>query len=273
MKKEMIIAEKQNELLVLNQYIYIAVFAVLLLGAVLFVWFLINKRKQEEKVWNMRAAFVSQKLENIRNRISPHFIFNVLNREISRPSAEEEERKESLMNLVKLMRRNLELTDRLAVLLRDEIDFVETYINLEAEALQPGFEYKLDISKEIDVNKVEVPAMLLQIPVENAIKHALRMKEGERRLWVSVKLQSDGSYLLTVCDNGGGYRPSSSNRGTGTGMKVITQTIQLLNLYNDSPVVMTVNNVDTLSGEKGCEVRYVIPAGYVYDLKKMRHKI
>lgn len=177
------------------------------------------------------------------------------------------------MNLVKLMRRNLELTDRLAVLLRDEIDFVETYINLEAEALQPGFEYKLDISKEIDVNKVEVPAMLLQIPVENAIKHALRMKEGERRLWVSVKLQSDGSYLLTVCDNGGGYRPSSSNRGTGTGMKVITQTIQLLNLYNDSPVVMTVNNVDTLSGEKGCEVRYVIPAGYVYDLKKMRHKI
>ncbi len=273
MKKEMIIAEKQNELLVLNQYIYIAVFAVLLLGAVLFVWFLINKRKQEEKVWNMRAAFVSQKLENIRNRISPHFIFNVLNREISRPSAEEEERKESLMDLVKLMRRNLELTDRLAVLLRDEIDFVETYINLEAEALQPGFEYKLDISKEIDVNKVEVPAMLLQIPVENAIKHALRMKEGERRLWVSVTLQSDGSFLLTVCDNGGGYRPSSSNRGTGTGMKVITQTIQLLNLYNDSSVVMTVNNVDTLSGEKGCEVRYVIPAGYVYDLKKMRHKI
>ena len=115
-----------------------------------------------------------------------------------------------MMDLVKLMRRNLELTDRLAVLLRDEIDFVETYINWEAEALQPGFEYQLDISKEIDVNKVEVPAMLLQIPVENAIKHALRMKEGERRLWVNVKLQSDGSYLLTVCDNGGGYRPSSS---------------------------------------------------------------
>lgn len=273
MKKEMVISEKQNELLVLNQRVYVAVFIVSLVGGILFVCFLFDKRKQEEKAWNMRVAFASQKLENIRNRISPHFIFNVLNRELSRLNTEGKERESNMMDLVKLMRRNLELTDRLAVVLRDEIDFVETYIHLESETLQPGFEYSLNISEEVDVNRVKVPAMILQIPVENAVKHALCMKGGERRLWVNVGRLADGGYVLTVSDNGGGYKVDSLNRGTGSGMKVITQTIQLLNLYNDSPIIMTVNDIDTVSGEKGCEVRYIIPASYVYDLKKMKHKI
>ena len=282
MKKEMIIAEKQNELLVLNQYIYIAVFAVLLLGAVLFVWFLINKRKQEEKVWNMRAAFVSQKLENIRNRISPHFIFNVLNREISRPSAEEEERKESLMNLVKLMRRNLELTDRLAVLLRDEIDFVETYINLEAEALQPGFEYKLDISKEIDVNKVEVPAMLLQIPVENALKHAfVGMEESGEKPLLDVKVWiEDGMLRIDVIDNGCGgvgavagmgTRKTNAAASTGTGLRILNSTIEMLNAGNARKLYFKMQSRAGAAGggsdrQKGMCVSIGVPCEYDYSV-------
>ena len=107
----------------------------------------------------------------------------MLNREVS-------ERKENpdntnLMGLIKLMRRNLELTDSLAVTLADELDFVHTYVSLEQKSL--GEEFRFEVSTgDVDLNVVRVPSMLLQIPVENAIKHALRLKEGKRRLWIRV---------------------------------------------------------------------------------------
>lgn len=60
-------------------------------------------------------------------------------------------------------------------------------------------------------------------------KHALRGKEGERNLWITVDRQERG-IRIKITDNGGGYRPDSRHRGTGTGMKVIMQTIQILNM-------------------------------------------
>ena len=66
------------------------------------------------------------RMENIRNRVSPHFIFNVLNREINSHS---NGYSENMRQLVKLMRRNLELTEHLCVTLDEELDFVHTYID------------------------------------------------------------------------------------------------------------------------------------------------
>ena len=76
---------------------------------------------------------------------------------------------------------------------------------------------------------------------------------------------------MVVCDNGGGYRATSVNHGTGTGMKVITQTIQLLNMYNSRPIVVRINNVEMGEDkEMGCEVRFVVPLNYSYQLKKTK---
>ena len=67
----------------------------------------------------------------------------------------------------------------------DELDFVHTYVSLEQKSL--GEEFRFEVSTgDVDLNVVRVPSMLLQIPVENAIKHALRLKEGKRRLWIRV---------------------------------------------------------------------------------------
>ena len=100
--------------------------------------------------------------------------------------------------------------------------------------------------------------MLLQIPVENAIKHGLRLKEGKRLLRISIS-RKDKFVEIVICDNGGGYHRKSANKGTGTGMKVITQTIQLLNSYNRTPIVMSIQNVPIEQGEMGCEIRFVLP--------------
>ena len=72
---------------------------------------------------------------------------------------------------------------------------------------------------------------------------------------------------VIVCDNGGGYRRNSIFKGTGTGLKVITQTIQMLNACNKQPIVLTVENVPLEENEQGCKVRFTIPLDYSYQFK------
>lgn len=107
----------------------------------------------------MQNAMTSLRLENVRNRISPHFIFNVLNREMNLHKGDKES--QNLIGLTKLIRRNLELTDCLAVSLADELDFVDTYVKLERQSLGSEFEYRLDLAEQLDLQEMKVPSMFV----------------------------------------------------------------------------------------------------------------
>ena len=97
------------------------------------------------------------------------------------------------------------------------------------------------------------------------MKHALRGKDGERNLWVIINRQVNG-ICIKIRDNGGGYRPNSQNRGTGTGMKVIMQTIQILNMRNKETIDVSVHNILLSNGETGCEVTFLLPDRYDYKI-------
>lgn len=257
-----LLQEQKNKVLVLRQtqFVVFAVAVVSILTAVFL--YLYSKKKRALLLARNHRTVSTLRLENIRNRLSPHFIFNVLNREMAERNVEE---KQELSSLVKLMRRNLELVEQLCVTLAEELDFVKTYINLERRSLGPDFHSELKIEKDVQPEQIRIPSMMIQIPVENAVKHALREKEGERNLWVSVCRRGSG-ICIKITDNGGGYRPDSRNRGTGTGMKVIMQTIQILNNKNKEAIDVLVHNVSLQSGEMGCEVTFWLPDNYDYRI-------
>lgn len=262
MAHRVLLQEQKNEVLVLRQtqFVVFAVAVVSILTAVFL--YLYSKKKRALLLARNHRTVSTLRLENIRNRLSPHFIFNVLNREMAERNVEE---KQELSSLVKLMRRNLELAEQLCVTLAEELDFVKTYINLERRSLGPDFHSELKIEKDVQPEQIRIPSMMIQIPVENAVKHALREKEGERNLWVSVCRWGNG-ICIKITDNGGGYRPDSRNRGTGTGMKVIMQTIQILNNKNKEAIDVSVHNVSLQSGEMGCEVTFWLPDNYDYGI-------
>lgn len=257
-----LLQEQKNKVLVLRQtqFVVFAVAVVSILTAVFL--YLYSKKKRALLLARNHRTVSTLRLENIRNRLSPHFIFNMLNREMAERNVEE---KQELSSLVKLMRRNLELVEQLCVTLAEELDFVKTYINLERRSLGPDFHSELKIEKDVQPEQIRIPSMMIQIPVENAVKHALREKEGERNLWVSVCRRGSG-ICIKITDNGGGYRPDSRNRGTGTGMKVIMQTIQILNNKNKEAIDVLVHNVSLQSGEMGCEVTFWLPDNYDYRI-------
>ena len=262
MAHRVLLQEQKNKVLVLRQtqFVVFAVAVVSILTAVFL--YLYSKKKRALLLARNHRTVSTLRLENIRNRLSPHFIFNVLNREMAERNVEG---KQELSSLVKLMRRNLELAEQLCVTLAEELDFVKTYINLERRSLGPDFHSELKIEKDVQPEQIRIPSMMIQIPVENAVKHALREKEGERNLWVSVCRRGNG-ICIKITDNGGGYRPDSRNRGTGTGMKVIMQTIRILNNKNKEAIDVLVHNVSLQSGEMGCEVTFWLPDNYDYRI-------
>lgn len=262
MAHQVLFQEHKNEVLVLRQQ-KLAIFGVALVAILSAVFlYLYNKKKRGLQLARNRRMVSALRMENIRNRLSPHFIFNVLNREMAGRNVEE---RQELSSLVKLMRRNLELAEQLCVTLAEELDFVKTYIDLERRSLGKDFHLELEIGEDVRPGQVKIPSMMIQIPVENAVKHALREKVGERILWVSVSRRGNG-ICIKITDNGGGYRPDSRERGTGTGMKVIMQTIQILNNKNKEAIDVSVHNVSLQSGEMGCEVTFWLPDSYDYRI-------
>lgn len=262
MKKELIISEQATQVskLQISFLIWAAGFTILLLLA-LFVYYHMKKQRDIQKL-TFTNDITKLRMENIRNRISPHFLLNMLNHEIQ--SAEQASRSK-LYLLVDLLRKSLEMTDQPCISLKEEIDFVETYIQLEKESLGQHFSYKISIDPTLQPEKIELPPMIVQIPVENAIKHALRPKEGVKQLTITVAPHGNG-IILKIEDNGTGYAPmaNSTTRGTGTGTKVLCQTIDLLNSKNKEKIDFSINSKQ-LPAESGTLVTIYIPDNFTFE--------
>lgn len=265
LRKEVQIQRQAGEVRVLklSVYIWVLVCVLLIAGVVVIIWYMRKKREF------LRERFFRQinrvRMENLRSRISPHFTFNVLGREINQLKGSEEV-KNNLMELVKYLRRSLELTEKLAVSLQDELDFVRSYIELERGRIGDDFTATVTLDEGLDATRIQIPSMIVQIPVENAIKHGLAGKDGDKELTVRVSREGNG-IRITVCDNGRGYLPqvSSATRGTGTGLKVLYQTIQLLNTKNKSDKIrFDITNRN--DGKTGTLVSVYVPFHFSYDL-------
>lgn len=266
MRHELLIEKQsgQMESLRLTSYIW-AIGCVASVVVLLFLYWLMKKKRAflQERLLNQISRL---RMENIRNHVSPHFTFNVLNREISRFKGTDGDRN-GLLNLVKILRKSLELTEKLSVSLQEELDFVQTYVSLEDERLGKNFTLNVSVDEILDTSKVIIPSMIIQIPVENAIKHGLTGIEGEKYLAVSVVSEGAGVRIM-ITDNGRGYLPQvmSSTRGTGTGLKVLYQTIQLLNTRNKGEKICfeITNLADGV--QTGTCVSVYVPCNYSYNL-------
>jgi len=259
MKREILLTQQNSQISVLKMTncFWILLVVVIVIGAVAIYYSLQRKRVMQQLKFQDQAAQL--RLQNIRNRISPHLMFNVLNQKIS---DEKDRDNQQLFDLVKLLRKSLEFTDQTLISLQDELEFVKTYIDLEQVKLGDEFKWHLELDDSIDTNAIKLPAMMIQIPVENALKHGLRNKTGDKKLSINISGQSHGVQIL-IRDNGTGFFPAaqSSTKGTGTGLKVLYQTIQLLNLKNSNPIRLSMKNSDDPKNS-GAVADIFIPYGY-----------
>ena len=235
-----------------NYYTAMAVAAALMLALMLAVWMLRERKRHYEN----RIRTMNMKLDNVRNRISPHFMFNVLNNKIA--GAEKEEASE-LTALARLIRTNLDMSGKPCVTLESELDFVRQYIDVESYLLGDSFTAEIDIADGVDTRTTMIPSMFVQILTENAIVHGLRGLDGEKRLRINVS-RTDGGTTVCVSDNGRGFNPQSLRRKTGLG--IISQTIAVANERNKQKMRFDIRNITAEDGTTaGCKATLHVPDG------------
>ena len=252
----LIISQKDDKMRNLQIQVYLLIIIALVIAVISAFWIMYKRRKRQASEIKLQGLLYSQRLANMRNRISPHFVFNVLNRELAANNP-------GINNLVKLLRMNLEMCDRYIVPLTDEIAFIDAYIADERPSLgEDLFCYQKDFQEGLDLSKYEVPSMLVHIFVENAVKHGLRGYMHKKYLKLSIN-KIDSNLVIVVENNGNVTSTVRSSDNTGTGMRIVTQTIQILNDRNKRKIGL---NIDSKTNEEAAEavwtVTLTIPDGY-----------
>ena len=263
-----------------SRLILLLVIGLLVVGVLALVVFyryksLRHKHQHREEMNRMMAL----KMENVRNRFSPHFVFNVLNIFIS--NLPKGVNVKPLRLLIQVLRANLLTCDQVAVSLEDELQMVMSYSALRHET-NPWLPMpRFDIAKEVDMSLM-LPSMILQIPVENALKHAfVGMEESGEKPQLDVKIWiEDGMLRIDVIDNGCGgvgavagmgTRKANAAASTGTGLRILNSTIEMLNAGNARKLYFKMQSrAGTADGgsdrQKGMCVSIGVPCEYDYSV-------
>lgn len=250
LKSHMRLTSKTKEVNFLRALVVGIILLVVIIVLIVMLRIIILKRKHTLEAMRLSNDMQRLRMENISNRISSHFIFNLLNG-VDFPD------NDKLRDVSELIRQNLELSDKPLVTLREELDFIDQYIKVERPSLGHNFTYTKIIDRDIDLDR-KIPAMMLEIFVENSIKHGLRGYEGEKRLTVSMN-HTGQTLVIEIVNNG---NMVSRAPGTGTGLRVISQTVHLLNISNRNKIQIN-QEVDRKEGIYRVTIR--IPDTYTFS--------
>lgn len=227
---------------------------VILVSTIVTIVFYQRKRKLQTDL----DMFILR-LAAIRQRISPHFVFNVLNAKIGNAPKDESD---VLVNMAKLIRQNLELSGHTYVPLSEELVFVGRYIELQRTLLGDSLEFETHIPEDASLQAVVIPSMFIQILVENAVKHGLKAVSGTKRLAIDVTRDHLGT-TISVTDNGPGFDIRRSNPdSTKTGLYVIRHTMAVMNKNNkpDGRMKLRIHNIEKPDGTiGGCRASLFVP--------------
>ncbi len=183
-----------------------------------------SRRKLEKQVINQRLA----ELKALKAQINPHFLFNALNSIQSYILEDQHEVAESyLVKYGKLMRKILNHSNELTTLLKDALELLELYVELEQIRIDGGFKYKVSIDDSIDDSYVKIPAMIIQPFIENAIWHGIADSKGKGVIKLSIHPAGELIEII-IEDNGKGFDTSKTSNKSSKGVHLVRERLELL---------------------------------------------
>lgn len=194
-----------------------------------------GRRQEAFKLVSAESAAREAQLKLLRYQLNPHFLFNTLNSIASLVSARRSDDAQSMIGeLSTFLRFSLESDRNVTLPLRDEIEALDLYLRIE----QVRFSDRLVVEQDIDPRALaeQVPSLLLQPLVENAIKHAIGRAEEGGRILITAKLH-DTELVITVEDSGSGTdeeQPQLDQLFDSPGFGLRSTAERLENLYGDA---------------------------------------
>ena len=228
------------------------VLGTLLIAAIICIAYYFRTKEKQKKERN-RRHIRELELRAIRSQMNPHFIFNALSsiQNLINRSASQEAN-EYLIDFSRLLRKVLATSEKKLVPLSDEIEQLQLYLKLEQ--LRFPFSYSLTVDKNIEPDAIEIPGMLIQPFVENAVKHGIAPR-GTGEIIIRLSLQ-DQLLTIDIIDDGPGIETEAEG---GFGIRAISNEFEILkDLYN-TEIGITIENRQKKESVSGCHVRLSIP--------------
>jgi hypothetical protein len=222
-----------------------------------------QKRKalfEEEK----RKVLVSE-LQALRSQMNPHFIFNTLSSIQSFITLNSsKDAIHYLSKFSKLMRATLENTQKQKIPIKDEIETLELYMGLEKLRLNNKFNYSIVVKNDIDVQFEEIPPMLIQPYLENAIWHGISHKKNSGTIKVTFSLENEDLLKCTVKDDGVGRQKSrdlnkEGKKNKSLGMSITKDRLEIINSLKNSKLNINILDLEENGTSKGTKIELFIP--------------
>jgi len=230
-----------------------------------------TKLIEEQKIKQLQTTFEHQIAETqmtaLRAQMNPHFIFNCLNSiKLYTLENNAEAASEYLTKFSQLIRLVLENSHADKVTLGKELETLKLYIELEAMRFKDKVTYEINVEADVDLQYVEIPPLLLQPYVENAIWHGLMHKKEGGIIKIDVVQLSEHLLQIDITDNGIGrdaantIKSKSATRQKSFGLQITSERIHMINqLYQLNTDVNIVDLKDELQNAAGTKVIIQIP--------------
>lgn len=202
----------------------------------------------------MARRLVESQLQALRSQMNPHFIFNSLNSILHFITTNDADTAHSFLSkFSKLIRATLEHSRNEFILLAEEVQILSIYLELEAMRFDHQFAYELVVDPSIDVYAQQIPPLLIQPYVENAIKHGLihTVENGK----ISVIIRREEQHILcSVIDNGIGrqraqeIKQQSAHRYVSRGISITKDRLDILNSIHSERYDVEIKDLADSSG-------------------------
>ena len=203
---------------------------------------------------NTNLKFVQEKLELeqsiLRSQMNPHFIFNALSAiQNSLLDNNPIQSASYISRFAKLIRQNFDFINEKSILLAEEIDVLRNYMDTQKMRYQDRFDYEINVFADVDIQDTDIPPLLLQPFVENAIEHGF--KNMDKIGWITITISKElDAISYTIKDNGRGF--TSTNKDSKThAIDIFKKRLKLLNNKDEESFVIT-------SSEKGTTIKFSI---------------
>lgn len=171
------------------------------------VWFF-SKKVQQKKNRDLlqEKKLIEIQLSALRSQMNPHFVFNSLAAIQYYINNNEIEASETyLVKFSKLIRQFFELSKETEISLKEELQLIKNYLDIEKLRFKDKFEYHINVDDKLEIKHAKLPTMLLQPIVENSINHGIFNKIENGNVFINVFYISDKSFKVEILDDGVGF--------------------------------------------------------------------
>jgi len=221
-------------------------------------WRIRYLRQQQKRKYEIQRQLAELRLQALQAQMNPHFIFNVLTAiQYAILKSEIDNAISYLGDVSKLIRRTLDYASEKYIALEDEIAYLENYLRLEKLRMNGRLQTKITIDPALDPQNTQIPPMLIQPLVENAIKHGASKARGQGLVSITFEQMDENTYRCIVEDNGPGIATKSTSQHVSRGLNMIQTRIQLQNEeYGEEAFAFRISN--KMKPESGARMEVVI---------------